>query len=327
MKISKLSLSILSIGLAAVVFTGCSSSSDSGGPGGASVSLTPEAAESLAKSASSAIPGCDYRSDDTLNAPARSTTFELYNNTVKKLYDDRQGSENKSTLLREARIIEESTPGNCPTNPGVFTIKGTHENGVDDLTYTFDAYCTGDAFESTTITGVSHLKNVGEPSSSGPIPQYFAVNDGNMKIVEKSSEGTFTHTINGSNVKYTFGNGDNVASASNPNVLEIKSFAAVDGRTNDKLSISNAHVTTYENGLNSVVIVDNLTYTDSENGTVTISSTPIVTDDSGNVTGGDITVSGGDGTTMTMSPYDSVENGFGVEVDGEIIGVMDCSGQ
>lgn len=309
-----------------LVLVGCS-----GGSGGGSsndsanlTKLTPKKAEEFATSAASALPGCDYTSDSAIGGSAEFTsTNMLYKNAVTTSVESTEGTKSSS-----ARVIDERVDGNCPVNPGYYTRKGSHENGVDTLSYNFVQYCTGDENNSVTMSGTYDSKSVGEPSDNGPIFQYLQVSSGDMTVVEKSLDGTYTHTLKGKNVKLTDGNGgDANATQSNPNKLEVGSFSVTDGKSSKTYSIKNVDISSYPDGENSVTTIANITYTDSASGTISIkSSTPLITDADGVVVAGDILVTGSDGTSMTMSPYPSVTNGFGVKVDDKIIGVMDCSG-
>ncbi len=321
MKMRNSLFSIIGVGLISTLFLGCGGGDSSAVPlgdysGGSAVNITTETADDLANSAARALPGCVYSSDNTLATPKFQISDRLYKSTINEVFHNE-----KAVTYRSSTAINERKEGKCG---GYYTKIGTHENGVDDLTYTYESYCTGDDLESTTVTGVSHVKNVGIPSPDGPIPQYVLVSNGDMSIVEKNSDGTFTHTIEGTTVKNTIGNGKSDATASNPNVLEVDSFVIVDGKTGERFSVKNAHITSYNSGDDSVTIIDDLTYTDPETGSVHISTTPMYSDN-GVSTSGSITVTGTDGSTMVMTPDPSVENGYGVVVDGETIGVMNCS--
>jgi len=315
MKTYKLGL-ILATGLA-TIFLGCSSGSDGGS---SNTELTPEKAEQLASTAAEALPGCVYESDNML-APAKSSSvMRLYTQTVKDMKAE------KRVISREVEEIYEEQVGTCPTNPGLFIIAGEHENGVDNLTYTFNQYCSGDTYENTVVDGGFSVKAVGEPSDYGPIPQYMELKSGDLSVKETSSEGVFTSTLKAKSIKFTYGNGENDPTASNPNVLEIGLLSAADGRTKEEFSVSDVQVRTYGSGTNSVVVVDSATYTDSENGTVKVSTTPLTINENGEAIGGDVIVEGANGSTLIMQPDPSVQNGFSVEVEGETIGVMNCSG-
>ena len=216
--------------------------------------------------------------------------------------------------------------GTCPTLPGSYTISGTHEDGVDDLIYTFDNYCLGDDIDSTTINGVAYVQNVGIPSDTGPIPQYSTLStesDG-IEVTDKSTEGIYTDVVKATDIKYVYGNGDENATAENPDILTASSLTVFDG--NETTSMSNVDISTYISGTDTVLTINNLTYTDPEVGTVNISSTAIVMDDTGVITEGEITVTGANDTSLTMPLDSSVTNGFSVVIDEETIGVLDCSG-
>lgn len=309
-----------------LVLVGCSGGSG-GGSGSGSVNLTkltPEKAQEFAVSAASALPGCEYTSDSAIGGTADfASTNLLYKNAVTTTLESDE--EIKST---SATTIDDTVNGNCPENPGYYTRKGSHENGVSTLTYNFIDYCTGDENESVTMSGTYDAKSVGTPSDNGPIFQYLQVPSGDVTVVQKSLDGNNTYTLKGKNAKYTDGNGgDTNATESNPDKLEIGSLSVTDDEAGGVYSVKNVDLSSYPDGENSVTTIKNIIYTDSKTGTISIkSSTPIISDADGVITSGDIVVTGSDGTSMTMSPDPSVTNGFGVKVDGKTIGVMDCSG-
>ena len=312
--------------LASFMLSGCGGSGDSSSGGSVDLTkITPKKAEEFAQSAAAALPGCEYTSDSAIGSGAEfQSTNLLYKNAVSSIVD---AERNKFTISDTE--IDDRVDGNCPVNPGYYTKKGTHSNGVETLTYTFVDYCTGDENESTTITGTVYPKSVGIPSDSGPVFQYLQVSSGDMTVVQKSLEGTNTYKLTGNNVKYTNGNGaDANATQENPNKVEIGSFTVVDGNTTNSYGIKNVNVSSYPDGNNSTITtIQNMTYSDSSAGTISIkTSTPLITDVDGVITSGNILVTGADGTTLTMAPYPSVKNGFGVKVNDEVIGVMDCSG-
>jgi len=324
MKAYKFILLIAQLLVISLVVGGCDGSS-SGSSGTKLLNLTPEKAEQLALSAGSALPGCEYTSDSAIGgSPAIQSVGLIYKNALSKTIEE---DHNRVSAQRD---INERTDGNCPTNPGYYTKIGTHENGVENFTYNFVAYCVGDENESITMTGKAYPKSVSTPTDSGPIFQYLQVAKGNISIVEKSFDGTYTHTLVGKEVKLTDGNGgDTNATAEHPDKLAIDSFSIKDGKTGNTYSIKNTNVSSYpfdDNGT-SVTTVKNLTYTDSTTGSVSIKTgSPLVIDSDGIIISGDIVVTGEDGTSMTMVPYPSVTNGFSVKVDGKTVGVMDCSG-
>jgi len=316
MKTYKLGL-ILTSGLA-IIFLGCGSSSSGGGSSKAE--LTPQTAESMAITAAAALPGCVYQSDNVLASPYNNSIVRLYTQTVKDIT-----TQNKT--VKRAETLNETQAGTCPTNPGSLTITGEHDNGDTEATYSFNQFCSGDSYENTVANGGFTLKSNGTPSDSGPIIENMEVKSGDISVKETSSEGVFTHTVKASKIKYTFGNPGGEATSSAPNVLTIDSFSAVDGKSGEKFAVSNAQIKTYPSGESSIVQIDGITYTDPENGTVTVSTTsPIVVGEDGEASGGNILVEGSGGSSMIMRPDSSVQNGFTVETQGEQVGVVDCSG-
>lgn len=302
----------------ALALLGCSSGGDSNGA--TKAKLTPQNAEEMAVSAASALPGCTYRSDTYLLAPdINDEMLRLYKQTVEDI-------KYKTKPYARAYPINQQESGTCPTNPGSVTMSGEHSNGTDNVTYTFDNYCTGDSIEQTVINGGFNLKTVAEPTDFGPIPEYTEIKSASLSVTDKSSEGTYTSSVDINKFKYTYGNGNNEPTASSPNLLTISSFSARDGQTGEKFDIANVNIEVYNSGSNSIMTINQVTYTDPKNGSVSVSSQPIVVDENGNASGGALTVQGADGSSMTMEPDPSVNNGYTVNVDGQDLGVVDCSG-
>jgi hypothetical protein len=325
MKTIKLGLVLSSVALAFVALGGCSSGGSSDAADTTLVSLTPAVAESMALSASEAINGCTYSSETVL--PASTYTDIINKSPIKEAIANTPDS----YVPYLATIIDATYVGTCPV-PGYYTVVGTHEDGVDNLTYTFMDYCLGDENTSVTQNGSLSVVNVATPTDAGPIPVYSTVSTGATGIVsdEVSLDGNFTHVAKVSSLKYTYGNpvaGDTgVPTLENPDVLTIGSVSGADGRTGSTFSASNVNVSTYTLGTSSVTTIANLTYTDSVNGTVNVSSTPITVDATGLITNTPVvTVTGADGTSLVMESSTTVSNSFNVIVDGTTLGVMDCS--
>ena len=331
-KLTKISAALLSTGLAFSMLSGCggggSSSSTTTAPTGADAEITSSVAETLAVNAAQALPGCSFSSETTVTPS--SSVVTMYLATAKVMIDDRAAAASVNSATVRATTIDESSAGNCPiADPGTFTVTGSHDDGVDDVTYTFTNYCLGDDVDNVTVNGTADVKAVGVPSDAGPIPQYTTVSTGTggITVVEKSTEGTFTHSAILDDYKYTYGNGDDGATLASPSTLTADTLSIVDGRSDGTFSVSGVNVGTYYNDASEVVLdIENISYTDPDSGVVNVSSSPIVINDSGVLISGTITVSGTNGSEMTMTLSDAVENGFNVLYDGGTVGVMDCSG-
>jgi len=321
MKISKNTILTVSTGLMFAMMHGC------GGGGGTTkvtlAELTPEVAENMVISATEALPGCSYSSDTMLVKSSRYLDV-INKSALKEIIEA-----NKDTIpVLVGYSINNTTSGTCPTAPGSVTISGTHENGVDDLNYIYNNYCLGDDIESLTLNGTAAVKNVGVPSDSGPISQYKAISTGTdgITVIEKDTEGTYTHTVQTSDLKYTYGNGNDATTAESPSIMTIGSISILDGKTNETLDVLNVDISTYDSGANNIVIIDNITYTDPKNGSVNISSNAMTVSQDDIILAGEITVTGSDDTKVTMPLSTSVENAFDLIMNGETLGVMDCSG-
>jgi len=323
----------VTLGLAA----GCSSGgggSTTGGTGPAnSVNLTVDTAEVMARNVSSSLPGCTYVSGQTPAAASDPTALVLYKRTIDGILAERNSQSAVSAralgsgIQSRANPINNTTDGDCPDVPGSFTEIGTHDNGVDDVTYSFNQYCTIDTDGRTVVDGTLAVRSVGVPSPTGPIPQTLTLSSGGsgLQITETGSEGTFNHSAAISNLKFTFGNGDEDATQSNPDRVELTSLTISEGRENKTFSVSGVDVSTYTSGTSEVIEVVNITYTDPDLGGVSVSTTPLIIDEFGEVMGGSITATGADNTAMVLHNSSTVSNGFNLVLNDETLGVMDCS--
>lgn len=312
-----------SIGMSLGLLIGCGGSSGSGdagngGSGSSLVTLSPETSNAMANNVSAALPGCTYNPLGAAAIPSEDVAVRLYMKTVDNIL------QNNANL--SAREINEEYQGDCAV-PGSYSITGTHENGVDDLIYTFSGFCTMTEDGSSTVDGILNVKNTGIPSATGPIPQSSAVSTGSggLQITEATSEGTFNHSANISNLMLTYGNGDQEATSSNPDRIEIGALVVVDGRENSEFNVSNVDVTSYTSGMNNVVQIGSISFTDPGTGMVNISSTPLEIDENGVLLDGSVMASGGEGSEMILERMPTVDNAFDVLVGGAKLGVMNCT--
>lgn len=293
--------------------------------------LSPETSSLMAKNASEALAGCTFNAGQARSrvSSSRNIPAELLGKVTRQL-NAAKFNVLKSTILSannlSARSVNESVQGTCPTSPGNYTIIGTHEDGVDDTEMTFNDFCFGTTDEYSVIDGKIELKQVGEPSPTGPIPKYLelSTNSSGLEITEKSSEGTFTHSVKVDDLKQTFGNGNDDPTASKPNTLTADAIILVDGRENNEFNVSGVDLSTYTSGNNDVSTISSLTFKDPDSGTVNISSTPLTIDEEGVLKSGSITATGANGSSMVISPDSSGKNSFKVMVGNEQIGLMNC---
>lgn len=324
-------LAIASVGLYSC--GGGGSGGDTGG-GGSAVVLDTASGEILARNVSSSLPGCTYVSDNTAAEPPNTAALKLYQSTVDELLDDRTAqrlalhANSDSAFQARARDINESSMGNCPDLPGSFTIIGSHDSGTDNVTYTYDSYCTTSTDGRSVLSGTMAVREVGTPSDFGPIPQYATVSTGSsgLQISEESSEGTFNHSINIIGLRYTYGNGDEDATESSPDRFELGSMRISEGRENKVFEASNVNVSNYASGGNDVVVINSFTHADPDLGTVSLSTTPLVIDENGVLLSGSITATGADNSTMVLTRSQSVNNAFDVMLSDSTAGVLNCSG-
>jgi len=324
-------MGLASTALVFTVFTGCGGGGSSSGTTSPTAELTSASAQTLAINAAEALPGCSFVSDSVVTSASPAFAV-IYQSAIKEVVDDSQSSASTKSVTVRLTTIDESTEGSCPTDPGYYTKVGTHDEGVDDVVYTFVNYCLGDEVDSVTLNGVADVKNVGEPSDSGPIPQYVELSTGTdgLQATEKSAEGSFTHIAKLDDFVYTYGNGDDGATADQPSSMTANLLSVTDGRSGEVFSVSNVGISTYYGDSSDtpdvVIDIDSVTYTDPDTGTVTVSTgTPIVVNDAGVMESGTIEVTGSNDAVLVMEPSSTIENSFDVVFDGESLGVMDCS--
>ncbi len=314
------------VGLTLGLVVGCGGgSSGSDEPDPALAELSPETGEIMANNVSKALPGCTFVSADAVLPRSNKDLLVLYKKTIDEYTSKAQNDLNTPAL--SAREINEEYQGNCAV-PGSYTIVGSHDDGVDDVTYTFMNFCIVVEGGSSTLNGVVDVDNVGVPSAIGPIPQNTAVSTGSsgLQIAERTEEGTiYNHVAKIDNLLYTYGNGNEGAIESAPSKLEADSLNIVDGRDNKEFTVSNVKISRYSDGVNDVLQIDGATYKDPDSGSVNISTTDLKIDENGVLISGAITATGSDGSTMVLNPSASVDNAFDVVVGEQMLGVMDCS--
>ena len=298
--------------------------------------LTAETSERLASNAADALPGCSYISNDGASDVSIPSS-KVAQKVIEDLREIVATPNTSQKMTVSSRPVEEFYEGSC-TVPGSLTVTGEHENGDDDLVYTFDNYCLGDDDDSVTLIGTVDVDNDGEPSDSGPIPQAteLSTNEGGLQIIESGTEGTFTHIVELDDLVYNFGNGDEGSTADLPSSFSADYVRIVDGRSGETFSVSDVNISTYNadesDESDRVVNLISITYTDPENGAVTVSSTEnLVISSDGVMMDGSLEVTAeGDGASLTLVPSATLENSFDLVLDSEggseDVGVMDCSG-
>ena len=324
-----------SIGLTLGLLVGCGGGSSDGVSSSSLAEITPETGELMAKSVSEALSGCKFvtlaERAGTAERPERNVSAELFAETTRQINAAKLNML-KNIVMRTRGLsaredINQTFEGTCPTSPGNYTIIGTHDDGVDDNEITFNGFCFGSAEEYIALNGKLIAKNVGEPSPTGPIPQYseMSTNDSGLEITEKSSEGTFNHLVKVVGFKQTFGNGDDDPTEAKPNTIEADSILIRNGRKNNEFNGSDIDLATYDSGEDEIHIINNITFKDPDNGTVRLSSTPMAIDDDGKFKSGSLTATGASGSSATLSPKVGGNNEFTAEIGGEKVGDLNCS--
>ncbi len=324
-------ITILVVLTSGLVLNGCGGSS--GGSSSEDTTLTelsPDNVDRLSRSAANAIPGCDYKTDDTMGLRSKSGITRMMSRTFKQAINQYRASVSSigNRSLR-AETIDETTEGNCPSNPGSFRVVGSEDNGIAVTSVTYSDYCVGDDIEYSVVNGRLDLRGEADISGAESIPESLSVSTGSngIEAIVTATEGVFTYNLNIDDFLLTIGNGLDDPTAANPNTLTLDSLSILDGRSNSTFKLFDVDIVSYLSGTDNVGQINSLFYTDPENGTIGISSTLIVTNEDGIVTSGSITLTGANSTTVSLNLSETVENSFDVtDENGQLAGVMVCSG-
>ena len=316
-----------------LVACGGSSSGGGGSSNADLVELTPANVDTLSRNAANALPGCTYKSDTSTGvADNKAAVNVLFRATYNKINHQYARPQALGTRLSTRADIDETEPGDCPTDPGSYRTTGTEENGVQDARITFSDYCTvsdDDDDERLILDGVVTIRSVADVSGDEVIPESVDISTvGNgLDARAITDEGTFEYVFNVSRLQGIFGNGLEDPTEQNPNQLLMNSASVLERDTNYEYSLSDVDILSYDSGPNEVVKINGITYTDPEAGSVTVTTTPLVTDDNGVLLSGSITLIGADNSSITLSKSDTVDNSFDIKDSaGGTLGVMDCSG-
>lgn len=280
-------------------------------------------AEALAQHVGQGVPGCDFVSSAPARAavqqdpgvlPGIKAAFTLL--AAKATVRDPANRMAKAA----AYDINEEIQGECG---GSFATTGTHDSGTTSLTIAFNDYCMPALDGDMVVSGSMAVVQAGHPSDTGPVMEEIRLSTkGNGIVVTETTEGqTRTHRLVADNLKYSMGNPGGTASAAAPDVLTIKRLKiSEDGQ--DMYDLQDVRISTWPVDEEMAVQIDKATYTDSAIGAVTLESDTMIIGESWQ---GALTITGDDGTSMTVTPDPSGDGLFALTQDGASIGTLDCT--
>jgi len=305
MKMQK-SLAMGFIAVSIMALVGC-------GGGAEKAKITQENVDTLGKNAAKILPGCEYNSDNVLGARMDddlTAAYALVGQEVKKLKAYHNG---RSVKL--GHTIDESEAGTCG---GTYHKVGTHVNGIEDVTYTYDHYCSGDVTKKTVITGVVTVHSDSTPTPSGPELNSMDINTGDEGLVTEATAGgtTETQTVVVKNLKYVVGKDGQ------PSILSADRIKTTSGE-GEGYEVSNVSVEFTGDETGGSMTVKNATYTDPDVGAVTVKTTSMAYGN-GATGSGTITLTGSDGK-VDFKTDDMSTMKFTAYLDDKPAGSIDCS--
>lgn len=106
--------------------------------------LTPKDVDTLGSNAAKMLPGCEYNSANVAFVQMDDRMLNMYQHLDKQI---------KTLKVSKplARVINKIEDGSCG---GKKLTHGSHNNGQEDLTITYNDYCEGDAMKQTVINGI-----------------------------------------------------------------------------------------------------------------------------------------------------------------------------
>ncbi len=268
-------------------------------------SLSSESVDLLARNAAVIIPGCSYTSENSIVFLSTNDAL-TYKTIIRSLIDKKDESK---PIKRTA--INETLTGNCGGNA---SLTGDENNGDRSLVIVLNNYCTNNGDDKTVINGTMNVfvdSDVvdGETTIKGVTASTLG---NGLSIATTVDNQTVNETIKLTNFSATIGN-QNSITADNISVVSSE---------NGTYQILNLNIITYTNNDISYLQVVSSTYIDPDIGSVSLTTTPIVT--SGNATSSaTITVSNGDNSAIFTSS-DSKTGYFNLIQNGKTIGALDC---
>jgi len=284
--------------------TGC-------GGGGTTAKITQDSVDKMGENAAKILPGCEYNSDNVLGARMDDDLAGAYMLLDKELKaKNPYGSSGKLS-----RAIDESEVGNCG---GTYHKVGTHVNGIEDVTYTYDHYCSGDATKKSVITGGVTVHSSSTPTPSGPELNSMDINTVDEGLVTEATAGgtTETQTVVVKNLKYVVGKDGQ------PSILSADRIKTTSGE-GEGYEVSNVSIEFTGDETGGSMTVKSATYTDPDVGAVTVKTTSMTYGD-GATGSGIITLTGSEGS-VDFKTDDVSTMKFTAYLDNKPAGCMDCS--
>lgn len=271
---------------------GSSSSGDSGGSGSKAQLSEARVVESLTV-IEDTVPGCRVTDASMVAAPIALMKSAISNDSA------------LSNIRNMSAFQLDEIAGDCG---GTLRIDSEHKSGNTTYTVDFNNFCS---YEEETVTPqevIIHgkLKGVeeGTPSDFGPIISGFRANTEGKLTIQTDDE---TISISLDDLRVKHGNPStwepDPPTAANPDRLTIKQVS-VDLK-NQKIShtLKNVEAEIHESGDNQIMEIFSGTYNTGSDYVDVYTTTPVVIDEEGNMTGGTIAVEGGDDiVTISRAP-------------------------
>ncbi len=297
--------------ISVIALTACGSSGESD-----SLNLTvlnKDTIDKFGTNVADAVPGCDYTSDTVATTTYQPKAIMAYRDLIDTMKQRSVASRNANRVSDYA----DELIGDCG---GTMVITGEHDNGNDDLTYTYTNFCNGDDPENKTVmNGVFTVFLDGHPTDSGPVVDKTLISTENSGVSVKSTidSEVSTNTVYVDNLELS---GDD----SSTNTIKADKIR-VDDDGKDFIASDLSLVVT-ENGDTTSMQINSITYQDPDNGAVKISTSAIPVD-SDSSSAATITVIGADGTSATFKA-DDISTGLYTAKDseGNVVGALDCTG-
>lgn len=289
--------------------------------------LSKENAEAMAQNMADAMPGCTYQAAGASRAvlpedpgPARSVSL-AFKAVVEKA---RSRALAYRAAKRATEDVYETEEGDCG---GSYVSEGTHKDGDTRLTISFDGYCMEAGDGQTTMQGSISMAMDGTPSDDGPVIDEIRVSTGGSGItVESTGDGepqTYAIVLDG--LKMTMGDPGGEPTEADPVVITAKRLKVSENGEMlfDVQDVDVSMWSTGQDGEDMAVRIDNVTYTDAEIGTVDVSSNTMVMGEE--TIEGELTVTGADGTSVTVGSDPYAEGVLTLRQGGADVGAIDCS--
>lgn len=227
----------------------------------------------------------------------------------------------KALMLRKARLMQ--APGAGVKRPLAYTstppadtlgdcggrltyANYSHVNGVTTATMRFENYCTvdTDTGDRETVDGSISFVNTATPTPSGPITTKFeASSAGNLVARSKTSAGALVgeQSVSFSGFEVAVGVPGGTPTAASPNVMRLAD-ARFTNTGNATYRESNVALTMFETaGGDTQMSLSGRGYRSSGEYFDYATTAPLVLDANGDYTGGEITFTGAEGTSVVVT--------------------------